>query len=127
MKNVTISLDDDTYRRARIRAAEQGTSVSAMVKAFLNQDQPRATGVREMPMSFTYAPTVSAPPPGALGPDGQPYFVNGKWTFTPDGKPRQPGGLRGKIGMAEDFNTWPQDILDSFDAWDYGDQSKSLP
>jgi plasmid stability protein len=36
MKNVTVSMDDDTYRRARIRAAEVGTSVSALVRAYLN-------------------------------------------------------------------------------------------
>ena len=36
MKNITVSVDDDTYRRARITAAEQGTSVSAMVREFLN-------------------------------------------------------------------------------------------
>ena len=35
MKNVTLSLDDETYRRARIRAAEQNTSVSGLVKALL--------------------------------------------------------------------------------------------
>lgn len=35
MKNITVSLDDETYRRARIRAAERETSVSALVKAFL--------------------------------------------------------------------------------------------
>jgi plasmid stability protein len=35
MKNITVTLDDETYRRARIRAAELDTSVSAMVKAFL--------------------------------------------------------------------------------------------
>jgi plasmid stability protein len=35
MKNITVTLDDETYRRARIRAAERDTSVSAMVKAFL--------------------------------------------------------------------------------------------
>jgi plasmid stability protein len=35
MKNITVSLDDDTYRRARIRAAERDTSVSALVRAFL--------------------------------------------------------------------------------------------
>lgn len=35
MKNITVSLDDETYRRARIKAAEQDTSVSALVKAFL--------------------------------------------------------------------------------------------
>ncbi|MBS0365594.1 MAG: hypothetical protein JSR67_07215 [Proteobacteria bacterium] len=37
MKNVTISLDDDTYRRARIAAAERDTSLSALVKGYLTQ------------------------------------------------------------------------------------------
>jgi plasmid stability protein len=37
MKNVTVSLDDDTYRRARVRAAELNTSVSALVRSFLNE------------------------------------------------------------------------------------------
>ena len=35
MKNITVSLDDDTYRRARVKAAERDTSVSALVKQFL--------------------------------------------------------------------------------------------
>lgn len=35
MKNITVTVDDETYRRARIRAAEQDTSVSALVKRFL--------------------------------------------------------------------------------------------
>ena len=35
MKNITVSLDDETYRRARIIAAERDTSVSALVKQFL--------------------------------------------------------------------------------------------
>ena len=35
MKNLTVSLDDDTYRRARMIAAERDTSVSALVKRFL--------------------------------------------------------------------------------------------
>ena len=37
MKNITVSVDDDTYRRARRKAAEQDTSVSALVKRFLAQ------------------------------------------------------------------------------------------
>jgi plasmid stability protein len=36
MKNITVSVDDETYRRARIKAAERDTSVSAMVRDFLN-------------------------------------------------------------------------------------------
>ena len=35
MKNITVSLDDDTYRRARMVAAQRDTSVSALVKRFL--------------------------------------------------------------------------------------------
>jgi hypothetical protein len=35
MKNITVSIDDETYRRARIKAAERDTSVSALVKHFL--------------------------------------------------------------------------------------------
>ena len=35
MKNITVSVDDETYTRARIRAAELDTSVSALVKRFL--------------------------------------------------------------------------------------------
>ena len=35
MRNITVSVDDDTYRRSRIRAAEQDTSVSALVRTYL--------------------------------------------------------------------------------------------
>ena len=35
MKNITVSLDDEVYRRARIKAAELDTSVSALVKKYL--------------------------------------------------------------------------------------------
>ena len=35
MKNITISIDDDLYRRARMKAAEQGTSISAWFRDFL--------------------------------------------------------------------------------------------
>lgn len=35
MKNITLAVPDEVYRAARTRAAEQGTSVSAMVAAYL--------------------------------------------------------------------------------------------
>jgi len=35
VKNVTVSLNDDVYRRARVVAAERDTSVSALVRDFL--------------------------------------------------------------------------------------------
>jgi hypothetical protein len=37
VKNITVSLDDETYRRARIKAAERDTSVSALVRHFLGE------------------------------------------------------------------------------------------
>jgi uncharacterized protein YdaU (DUF1376 family) len=35
VKNITVSLDDETYRQARMIAAQRNTSVSALVKRFL--------------------------------------------------------------------------------------------
>lgn len=35
MKNITVSVPDDVYRAARIRAAERGSSVSALVGEYL--------------------------------------------------------------------------------------------
>ena len=35
VKNITVSVDDETYHRARVRAAEMRTSVSAMVRRML--------------------------------------------------------------------------------------------
>lgn len=37
MKNLTVSLDDEIYRRARVIAAQRDTSVSALVKQFLTK------------------------------------------------------------------------------------------
>lgn len=37
MKNVTISIPDDVYREARIKAAEQGRSLSALVADYLRE------------------------------------------------------------------------------------------
>ena len=35
MKNITVTVPDEVYRNARIRAAERGTSVSALVAEYL--------------------------------------------------------------------------------------------
>jgi plasmid stability protein len=35
MKNITVSVPEDVYRYARVRAAERGMSVSALVTEFL--------------------------------------------------------------------------------------------
>lgn len=38
-KNITVKIDEETYRRARVRAAKRGTSVSALVRDFLSQQE----------------------------------------------------------------------------------------
>ena len=37
MKNITVSVDEETHRLARIRAAELDTSVSALVRDYLHE------------------------------------------------------------------------------------------
>jgi plasmid stability protein len=114
MKNVTIALDDETHRNARIRAAELGTSLSALVKHYLEglSDGPAATtlsattqGVREMQMSFAAEPAA----PLNAGP---PWLVDGKWVYTKDGKPRKPGALK-HMWVADDFDEWPDGFIDA--------------
>lgn len=46
MKNITVSVDDDLYRRARVRAAEDGTTISAVVKSVL-REYTRGGGMAE--------------------------------------------------------------------------------
>ena len=35
MRNITVSVPDEVYRRARVKAAERGRSVSSLVAEFL--------------------------------------------------------------------------------------------
>ena len=37
MRNITVAVPDETYRKAKVRAAEMDTSVSALVRDFLEQ------------------------------------------------------------------------------------------
>src|SRR3954471_20309263 len=55
MKNVTISLDDDTHRRARIRAAELGKSLSGLVRDLLDTLDKGAGRDEIMPSGITRA------------------------------------------------------------------------
>jgi len=42
VKNLTVTVPDDVYRTARIKAAEAGTSVSALVAEFLSSLDKRS-------------------------------------------------------------------------------------
>ena len=49
MANLTLVIDDDLLRRARVRALEQGKSVNALVRDYLETfagDGPAREGVR---------------------------------------------------------------------------------
>ncbi len=122
MKNVTIALDDEVHRKARIRAAELGTSLSRLVKDYLNglagDGVPPTAGVREMPMAYKHAEPAK---------DGPPWLVDGKWVYTRDGKPRQPGSMRGKYRDMDlaDFET-PQWLIDIMEGSE-DDLSDPLP
>ena len=37
MKTITVSVDDETYRRACVRAAERGSSLAALIRQFLDE------------------------------------------------------------------------------------------
>jgi hypothetical protein len=108
MKNVTIALGDEVHRKARIRAAELGTSLSALVKDYLNElasdGAPAPSGVREMQMPFKHAePTKDGP------------------TWLSVSKPRQPGGLRkpGKTGDLPDTPDWLIEVMEHWDEADF--------
>jgi hypothetical protein len=48
MRNITVSVDDDTYKRARVAAAERDTSLSALVKAYLEQLASHETEIERL-------------------------------------------------------------------------------
>ena len=48
MRNITVAVDDETYRRARVAAAERDTSVSALVKAYLEQLASHETEIERL-------------------------------------------------------------------------------
>jgi hypothetical protein len=110
MKNVTIALDDETHRQARIRAAELGTSLSALVKQYLTglaeRGAPAPSGVREMQAPFKAA---------AETVDGPPWLVDGKWVYTKDGKPRKPGAMRHLPPLPEDWDKWAPEMEELFE------------
>lgn len=111
MKNITIAVDDETHRAARVRAADLGTSVSALVKSYLQElaaggEPAVAVGVREMPLAYKADLAKTA---------GPPWLVDGKRVYTRNGKPRQPGSMRHIGPMADGWDEWPAEMLEHFD------------
>ena len=67
MRNITVAVDEETYRRARIAAASLETSVSALVKTYLQQLASKETErlkrqereIRSRIADFTASPRLS--------------------------------------------------------------------
>ena len=69
MTNLTLTIDEEILRRARIRALEMGTSVNALVREYLGQLAGRsgaATGIAEF-----FAATRGAG--SGSGPEGRTW------------------------------------------------------
>lgn len=52
MANLTLTIDENTLRAARIRALEQGTSVNALVRDYLEHYAGRSSAAEEAIRSF---------------------------------------------------------------------------
>lgn len=66
MANLTLSVDDDVLRRARIRALEEGTSVNALVRDYLVRlahDASQRTALEEF-LAIAEASHASSGPEG---------------------------------------------------------------
>ena len=71
MANLSLAIDDDLLHRARVRAAEQGTSVNAVVRdllvAYSAADRVEAARRRLVALSVS----------SAAGSGGRPIVPNG--------------------------------------------------
>ena len=68
MRNMTITLDEDVARWARIRAAELDTSVSRLLGAFLRQMMEDDASYERARDQYLGAPTVALSRRGARYP-----------------------------------------------------------
>lgn len=60
MTNLTISIDEAVVRQARVRAIQEGTSVSAKVRDFLTAYAQGEQGRQQAALAFVQAARASA-------------------------------------------------------------------
>lgn len=71
MKNITITVDDGVYRRARQKAAAEDTSLSRVVQQFLTQwaaEDDRQALLARLERLFEEADARDGDKPGSAGP-----------------------------------------------------------
>ena len=69
MANLTITIDGDVLQRARVRALEQGTSVNALLRDYLNVFALENPQVAAIDAVLEIAATCS----GGSGPNGRTW------------------------------------------------------
>jgi hypothetical protein len=69
MANLTISVDDQLLRRARVRAAEEGTSVNAMLAEHLE----RYAGMDDQSVAIAEFLELAAASDSGSGPGGRTW------------------------------------------------------
>lgn len=69
MANLTITVDDDTLKRARLRALEQGTSVNQVLRDYLSAFAGGGADARWWRDLFALADAA----PASSGPEGRAW------------------------------------------------------
>ena len=69
MTNVTLTVDEEILRKARIRALELGTSVNALVREYLRQLAGRSTAAEGIAEFFAATKDAGA----GSGPEGRTW------------------------------------------------------
>jgi plasmid stability protein len=80
--NLTLTIDEDTLRRARIRALEEGTSVNALVRAFLERyadAQQRALAGRRRVLEIARASIAGTEVAGRTWTRSDSYEERTRW------------------------------------------------
>ncbi len=86
MKNITVSIDEKTYRMARLRAAELDTSVSALVRQYLRD---LVSGGMDVPTNGAADAATGVEESGARRHRGMDSDVNVRTVSFPERTTRQ--------------------------------------
>ena len=66
MKNITVTVHDEVYTQARVWAAMNGTTISALVKDFIDSLMTAADDLPTLPAAAVRMRSGTPPPPPHL-------------------------------------------------------------
>ena len=82
MANLTLTIDEETLRRARIRALQEGTSVNAIVREYLERfadADDRVMGARRRVVELARGSTAGAEGSGRTWTRDEAYEERVRW------------------------------------------------